>query len=163
MDLLDTLKQFKRIEPDLSFAENSRRAILASAPFEKFSVRKIFTRVFETAGSLVLAGVLVFAIAGGFSGSKYLSPVSFSGIDPAALHAEAQAIDMQINLANITYAEVDRVAVSTPQAMSAKATPQFAPNSIASSTQSTSTVMTATSTSTSTSMGVNEALEKLAE
>ena len=82
----DILKQFKRIEADPTYTDYSRRAILASAQLEKLTVRAILMRVFEGAGSVALVGLLIFAIAGGFSGSKYLSPVQFSGIDPAALH-----------------------------------------------------------------------------
>jgi hypothetical protein len=103
MNLLKTLEELKNIKPDQTFSENSLRVILASTPIEPLSARRIFARSLATAGSLVMAGALVFIIAGGLSETK-LAP-QFSGIDPIALRAEAQAIDTQINLLNINYTE----------------------------------------------------------
>ncbi|MGB7957347.1 MAG: hypothetical protein WCF77_00685 [Minisyncoccia bacterium] len=103
MDLFETLKQLKAIESDPTFRENSRRAVLASAQLEPSSPRHILARIFGAAGSLVLAGALIFIITGGLSKTR-LAP-QFSSIDPVALHAEAQAIDLQINLLNVSYTE----------------------------------------------------------
>jgi hypothetical protein len=164
MDLQDILKQFKRIEPDPTYTDYSRRAILASSQIEKLTVKNVLMHIFETAGSVALVGVLIFAITGGFSGSKYLAPVQFSGIDPAALHAEAQAIDMQINLANLTYTEAAHIAESTPLTVNSAA-PTPTPLGAAAPAFSTSTGATAIApeTTPSSSISINEALQKLTE
>lgn len=103
MNLLETLRQLKTIQPDQTFSENSRRAILAFTPKESLSSRRILIRFLAATGSFVLAGALIFIIAGGLSTTS-LAP-QFSSIDPAALRAEAQAIDTQINLLNVSYPE----------------------------------------------------------
>jgi len=170
MEIQDILKQFKNIQPDPTYTEFSRRAVLASAQLEQLSLRRILARVMETAGSVALVGLLIFAIMGGFSGSRYLSPVQFSGIDPAALHAEAQAIDMQINLANLTYTESTRVAESTPHASGspfARATTTASAPPAAAAPAAAAPENTATSTGTgnapSSSVSINEALQKLTQ
>ncbi|MDE2019201.1 MAG: hypothetical protein KGJ13_02520 [Patescibacteria group bacterium] len=116
MTLEENLKKLKNIQPDPTYTDYSRRAILASVQLQQITFGKIIGRILETAGSVALVGLMIFAITGGFSGSKYLSPVQFSGIDPSALHAEAQAIDMQINLANLTYTEATHIAAPQPVA-----------------------------------------------
>ncbi len=164
MELKDILKQFKSIQPDPTYTDYSRRAILASAPLQKLTVRNVLMRVFEGAGSVALVGLLIFAIAGGFSGSKYLSPVQFSSIDPAALHAEAQAIDMQINLANLTYTEADQMTASTQQIVKATATTTTEQAAAGSATSANATTTaTTTETTPSSSISINEALQKLTE
>ena len=167
MNLEDSLKKLKNIQPDPTYTDYSRRAVLASAQPERLTVRNVFSHVFEAAGSLALVGLLIFAISGGFSGSKYLSPIQFSGIDPAALHAEAQAIDMQINLANLTYTEA---APSTINAIIAASTTAVAPQAAANGTAaaaSSTNMVAATSTipasTPSSSIPVNEALQRLIE
>ncbi len=178
MKIEDSLKKFKHIQPDPTYTDYSRRAILASAQLEKLTVRAILMRVFEGAASVALVGLLIFAVGGGFSGSKYLSPVQFSGIDPAALHAEAQAIDMQINLANLTYTSADNAAaaVSTPRMIAAivpattTAMQGAVPATSATSTATAGTTATTTTTATtpvvttpSSSISINEALQKLTQ
>lgn len=106
MKISEILKQFKTITPDAEYAEKSKRAVLA-AP-QSFAVRDrgimIFLRFLETGAALALGGFFILLATGSFSGSKYLAPVQYSVIDPNGLHAEAQAIDIQIQLANLDYA-----------------------------------------------------------
>lgn len=153
MELFETLKQLKKIQPDPAWTENSRRAILASTPIERLSFRQIAMHVFETAGSLALAGVLILVIAGGFSGSGYLAPVHLSVVDPIALRAEAQAIDTQINLLNLSYTENTNGAASTPAVATAK--PKKAEV-----TAGGNTTTTASSTKPS-SLSIDQALQQL--
>jgi hypothetical protein len=51
------------------------------------------------------AGVFVILLVGGFSTWKFLSPLHVESLDPAGLRAEAHAIDIQIQLADIAYPE----------------------------------------------------------
>ncbi len=155
MDLSKILKEIRNIEPDKNFSENSRRVVLAQLPAGPLSPRRIFARSIAVASSVALAGALIFIIAGGLSATK-LAP-KFSSIDPAALRAEAQAIDTQINLLNIDYAE---------NAISTKSAPTIKRNvPVAVSINSTSTAaMASTSAITATStLSVDEILQGLSQ
>jgi hypothetical protein len=115
MKISDILKQFKNIQPDTEYAEKSKRALLA-AP-QTMAVRErgimLFLHSLETSAALVLAGFFILLATGSFSGNKYLTPVQYSVIDPNGLHAEAQAIDIQIQLANLDYSVVASTSEST--------------------------------------------------
>jgi hypothetical protein len=151
MNLLETLRELKKLQPDQTFSENSRRAILASIPTEPLSPRRFFARSLAAAGSLVLAGALVFIISGGLSATD-LAP-RFSSIDPTALRAEAQAIDTQINLLNVSYTE------STAPASVAIKTKQ--PTTIGAI--SSSTMIIATSSVATSTISVDEVLQGLSQ
>lgn len=154
MNLLETLKEFKKIRPDPAFSENSRRTVLACEPKERLSPRRIFARSLAVAGSLAMAGALIFIIAGGLSATD-LAP-QFSSIDPTALRAEAEAIDTQINLLNVNYTEV---ASTEPVALRAvKSSRPTLTGGVSSSTE----MGTASSTATST-MSVDDILQGLSQ
>ena len=157
MDLFEILKQFKIIKPDEAFAEKSKRAILASLPIENkgmmdfFKAKHFVFRIVETGAALSLAGLFIVLITGGFSGSS-ISPVQFSAIDPQTLHAEAQAIDAQIQLASLNYSEPALVAESTQKL--AVAVSQKSGTATASSTNASSSVL---------SVSIDQALEALSK
>jgi hypothetical protein len=153
MNLLEILRELKTIQPNSTFSETSRRAILASIPPEPLSPRRIFARVLSVTGSLVLAGALIFIIAGGLSVTK-LAP-QFSSIDPTALRTEAQAIDTQINLLNVNYAESTQ-----PTSVMTHIKRQVV---IGAMSSSTSTPITATNSTTTSSMSVDEVLRELSQ
>jgi hypothetical protein len=152
MNLLEVLQELKKIQPNPTFTENSRRAVLASTPTEPLSSRRIFARFIAATGSLVLAGALIFIISGGLSATN-LAP-QFSSIDPTALHAEAQAIDTQINLLNVNYTESVASTESTPSLGGKTSAPLIISNA--------SLLVTASSTPTST-MSVDDILQGLSE
>jgi hypothetical protein len=151
MDLLKILQEFKKIRPSTTFSEISRRSVLATIPPEPISSRRIFARFIAATGSLVLAGALIFIIAGGLSATN-LAP-QFSSIDPDALHAEAQAIDTQINLLNVNYTEV---AASTQPAAATES--KVDTGIVISVTSSSATTASSTPTST---ISVDEILQGL--
>lgn len=151
MDLFETLKKLKVIDSDPTFRENSRRAILASAQLELATPRRILVRILGAAGSLVLAGALIFIITGGLSKTR-LAP-QFSSIDPIALHAEAQAVDSQIDLLNVNYVESP---VSTPSVVGLAEKQQLS----GSSSSTMQSVASSTSTST---ISINDALQALSQ
>ncbi len=121
MNLFETLKQFKRIEPDPAFSEKSKRMILAmpqeTRPAIAVRGALMFLHTIETAAALALAGFFILLATGSFSGTKYLAPVQYSVIDPGSLHAEADAIDTQIQLANVSYTEVSSTVMGSTAAM----------------------------------------------
>jgi len=149
MDLLKILKQFKNIEPNRAFSETSRRAVLAQAEaMPAWSVKRALFGILEAGTAVALAGFFIMLITGGFSGSR-LAPVQYSAIDPQGLRAEAQAIDIQIQLANLNY-----------QGSTAESTVQTVKP--ANTTKAASPVTSATSTPAATpTLTIDQALEKL--
>jgi hypothetical protein len=166
MNLFETLKQFKKIEPRADFSERSKREILLSPQGEPFVRRRIFSflHVLETGVAVALAGLFILILTGSFSGTNSIAPIQYSVIDPAGLHAEAQAIDMQIQLADINYPQVTSTASGASTVAAAagvavafsKALEENASSSVATSTASAA----ATSTPSST-LSVDQALEEL--
>ena len=155
MNLLETLKQFKNIHPDATFSETSKRAILATMPAAApWSARRVLFAILETGVAVTLTGFFILLVMGGLSGSK-LAPVQYSAIDPQGLRAEAQAIDIQIQLANLNYSE------SSPEstvAITGSAVKTGA--SIKPSLPEAGTTGGATTTTTST-LTIDQALQKL--
>ncbi len=171
MNLFETIKQFKNIEPDPGFTEKSKRMVLASPQKAEPSISMrgifIFLHTIETGAALVLVGFFILLVTGSFSGTKYLAPVQYSVIDPGGLHAEADAIDMQIQLANISYAEVSSTAAESTTAMvgvagtTAHSAKGAAPAAVGTSAADNSTG-TASGAGSST-LSINQALEQLSQ
>jgi hypothetical protein len=171
MKLSEVLKQFKNIEPDNGFTERSRREILLSPRSDQRTMRGVFAflHVLETGAAVVLAGFFILILTGSFPGTKSIAPIQYSVIDPQGLHAEAQAIDMQIQLANINYPQV----TSTPSGASNVPSPAvlrtaFSRALVAQSTSSVSISTLpgageATTSVSSTSLSIDQALEKLSQ
>jgi hypothetical protein len=105
MDLLDLLKKLKSIEPDKEFSLNSRNLILNTPPKVRVSFLGILLKNLELGAALALAGLLIFLTIGGFSAWKFFSPLELANFDATSIRAEAQAIDIQIKLANLNYIE----------------------------------------------------------
>ncbi len=171
MKLFDILKQFKNIQPNEDFSRYSRAEILLSPQDERRTMHGIFTflHVVETGAAIALVGFFILILTGNFSLMRFIEPVQYAVIDPAGLHAEAQAIDIQIKLANIEYPQVTTTAAATP-ATSAALTKAFATvlgTSAASSSvaMATSTAITSTSASvaSASSLSVDQALQQLTE
>ena len=122
--------------------------------------------IFETGVAVSLAVFLILVIAGQFPATSYIAPVQLSVIDPATLHAEAQAIDMQIQLANLSYQESTTTVneSTTATAPDAAVKPKFAATMLVGSSTATSTPSTVLASSTQTStMSVDEALQQLSQ
>ena len=171
MKLYDILKQFKNIEPDAEFSQRSRTEILLSPRNERPTMRGVFAflHIIETGVAVVLAGFFILILTGSFSPTRSIAPIQYAVIDPAGLHAEAQAIDMQIQLADVQYPQVTSTGVSGSTAASPAAlTKVFA---AALGTQSTSSASTpaasaadstsTASTTTSSTLTVDQALQHL--
>ena len=167
MNLLDILKQFKNIEPDHAYSQISKRAILAmdNAPRASWTARRTLFRLIETGIAVSLAGFFVFLITGGLSGSN--APVQYMAIDPQSLRAEAQAIDIQIQLANVTYLPSSDGASTLPVAggASTKSVPLTVGEvKTASPTTASGTIATTTDGNESSStLSLDQALEGLSK
>jgi len=164
MDLLKTLKKLKNIKADEGFTRKSRDLILAtsrSAPLNTLNIWRIILNNFETGAALALAGLLIFMIMGGFSAWKFFSPLQISGLDQASLRAEAQAIDIQIQLTDLTYNEPLslKLSESTQPTQGEIGT---APKSNVENKKSETGGAASPATSTS-ELSIDEALDKLGE
>lgn len=119
MNVEETLKQFKKIAPDAAYSEKSKRIVLATLPRERWTIRRGLLHIFETGIAVALAVFFIFVVTGQIANTPYVKnvePVQFSVINPETLKAEAQAVDMQIQLAEVAYA----VPTSTPNESTAQ-------------------------------------------
>lgn len=158
MELNELLKQFKRIEPDKDYSRRSLNLILYSAPARKPTLVDMLFKSAEFGAAIALAGLLIFVIAGGFSSTNIPSPLQLSNLDPAMLKAEAQAIDMQIQLVNLNYNEQGGSGVSGQN----ESTAPVASLSKKSSGALGSSLQNASGTASS-SLSVDEALQWLSK
>jgi hypothetical protein len=156
MNIFDKIKKLKLIEPDASFAERSKRVILATLPpelpFRRVSVRQVLMHLLEAGVAGGLVALFLLLITGSVTQSP-LSPTPFAAVSPTALHAEAQAVDIQIELAQLAY--------QAAQGKSAESTPVTAALPRASVT-ATSSLVVATS-SASPSLSVDDVLKALTQ
>lgn len=106
MNSLDILKKLKEIAPERYYMERSRTQILTTERPRKLSAWKVLVESLEAGSAMVLAGALLVLIFGGFSGIK---PLNIASLNPTNLRAEADAIDMQIQLTNISYNDFARI------------------------------------------------------
>ncbi len=120
MDLLTIFKNLKKIEPDQEYSLRSKRLILAIPPPRRLSGWQILLESIQSGATLVLTGILLIFLLGGFSVWKSLRPFQFESLDLKSLRAEAQAIDIQIELTKLTYTE----STSTGLSVTTQALPQ---------------------------------------
>lgn len=102
MDLLKLLKELKNIEPDKDFTLKSRNLILREFRPTSAEPWQILWSNIEFGASIALMVAMVYVMLGGLSTSKVGAPLQLSNLDPANLRAEAQAIDIQIQLTNLS-------------------------------------------------------------
>ncbi len=167
MKLSDILKQFKNIQPDVDFSRRSRAEVLLSLQDKRRTMRGVFAflHVIETGAAVALAGFFILILTGSFSPTRSIAPIQYAVIDPAGLHAEAQAIDIQIQLANIKYPQVASTAAAS--AALTKAFTTVLGTSAASSSAAVATSTTDASTSaaaaSTTTLSVDQALQQLTQ
>jgi len=169
MKLSDILKQFKYIEPDAEFSVRSRTEILLSPQAAPRTWRSVFTvlHMVETGAAVALAGFFIFILAGSFSPTRSIAPIQYAVIDPAGLHAEAQAIDMQIQLTDVEYPQVTSTAATSTA--SAAISSAFAgavaaqPTSSVSVSTLTAAPVVPTSTASTTALSVDQVLQQLSQ
>ncbi|KKW45316.1 MAG: hypothetical protein A3A43_03150 [Candidatus Liptonbacteria bacterium RIFCSPLOWO2_01_FULL_56_20] len=107
MKLESVLKNLQHIEADRGYTKRSRNLILSSG-LPTFSFQnswQVALRALQSGSAIALAGLLLVLTLGGFSAWQFLSPFQISSLDPASLKAEAQAIDIQVQLTQVSYYE----------------------------------------------------------
>jgi hypothetical protein len=114
MDILKTLKQLKAIAPNEHYTQISKRAILSTPKKAHLTPWQFMLQAMQSGAALTLTGILFILLFGGVSAWKWISPsFDIASLDPKTLHAEAQAIDIQIQLANLSYTEPSSTAATT--------------------------------------------------
>jgi hypothetical protein len=170
MELFDLLKNFKKIQPDAAYKESSKRAVLAEMLQKRISAWRTIATIFETGFAVALAIFFVLIITSQVPGISLpgplttkipgVSPAQLSVINPQTLRAEAQAVDIQIQLAQLTYQESTATIESTPQVAAAIIAKR--PAAIAASSSSTP-AGTSTSSTSSSSLSIDQALQELSQ
>jgi hypothetical protein len=151
-DLISKLKRLQSITPDPDYTRHSRSLLIKTpiAP-KSLSLWRVVVTSFQSGSVIALTAILLLVILGGFSAWQAISPFRLGSLDPASLRAEAEAIDMQIELTNLVYPEVQKTATPESTAKVVKTAP--APVS----TEET------VSTTTEEVVGIDEALEILSK
>ena len=145
MNILEILKKLNKISADPVYSERAKSRILNTAQPRRISVWRVIFESVEVGSAIVLAGAFLVLILGGFSG---LEMFNVTNLNPTSLKAEAEAIDAQIELANLNYQDFAQQKETT----AALALPK-AKLSIASEA----------SKATSTPLGIDDALKALSE
>lgn len=115
-EIKQQLKILRRITPDAEFSRRSRETILGLPAIAPLRPWKIFTTSIQFGSAIALTAVLLLVILGGISAWKYLSPFRLSSLDPASLKAEAEAVDIQIELSTLSYTEAAKQPAAPPTA-----------------------------------------------
>lgn len=110
--LFNLLKQLKSVKAHEDYVRSTRSHVVAFAKENPkhassrvlFSSWRVLLRALESGSAIALTGVLLLLIVGGFSTLR--KPVGILGLDPVGLRAEAEAIDIQIQLSELDYSEV---------------------------------------------------------
>ena len=162
--MIHILKQLKRINPDPSFSARSRIELLAQMPMRimRPSVWQLLGESMASAGALALVGILLLVAVGGFSAWNFLTPLRIASLDPAGLTAEAEAIDIQIQLAGVGYTDLE-AAESTPAIAGAPAPERQQNIATHKLAQELGVALPTATTTDDNTLTIDEALDALAE
>jgi hypothetical protein len=104
---LDHLKKLKNVKPRPSYVSRSRAEILTTPVLpQRASWRQIVFGMAQSGSAIALMGIFFVFLAGGFSLMKVV------GWDRQSITVEAQAIDMQIQLADLKYTNTNFINAS---------------------------------------------------
>lgn len=103
MEVEKILKEFKSIEPRADFSKISRATILATPRIAKRTWGEILWPSLRFSTGALITGFVIVVIVGAFSLTGINSKVPLASLDPLTLRAEAEAIDIQIQLTVLGY------------------------------------------------------------
>jgi len=103
MEVEKILKEFKRIEPRAEFSKISRATILATTRAPQKTWGQILWPSLRFSTGALITGFVIVVIVGAFSLTGINSRVPLASLDPITLKAEAEAIDIQIQLTALGY------------------------------------------------------------
>lgn len=163
MDIFSLIKKLHDITPDPEYTDRSKRAILGlpfEAPRERVTVGRFILNTLQFGSAIALASFLIMLVFGGFSIGGIFEQFRMASLDPQSLRAEADAIDIQIKIAELSYTENTE---STP--MTLMAAPKVAPTPISPEVQEAAEALglSAPQSSSSETVTIDSVLRTLAE
>lgn len=161
MKLNEFLKTLQDITPDAEYSARSRRLILGDAPMPRMRTWRFFVHNFQFGGAVAFAALILVVVIGGASFFTFLAPFRLSSLDASSLNAEAQAVDIQVNLAKLSYPSKPRAA-----AVSVRATSTGDASTSATTTSSTAAAplpSPAPSTTASSTVTADQVLDQLSK
>jgi hypothetical protein len=108
MDIIKLLQKLKNIEADPEYTKMSRQRILNLSPERDGTFRtpwQFILHSLQFGSAVALATLLVVLTIGGLAAWESVSHIELSSLAPSNLKAEAEAIDVQIQLTDIVYSE----------------------------------------------------------
>lgn len=111
MNIEHLVGKLNTIVPRAEYTKRSRGLLVGSSfRIEKDAFRPwhLFLHGIQFGSALALVGLLFLLISGSFSAWQSASPFRLSSLDPAGLRAEAEAVDIQLQLTGIAYREPAR-------------------------------------------------------
>lgn len=156
-DIFTLLRKLQAIAPETGYTERSRRLILGAETASPFRVPwRFLLRGLQFGSAIALSTLLVALLVGGLAIWKLLSPLQLSSLDPIGLRAEAEAIDLQIQLTDVAYTEPIGGIGTVPYAASA-------PRKNGSVAKGKQNGNVPAATSSMPAVTIDEALDKLSE
>jgi hypothetical protein len=157
----DIFKELRKIQPDEEYTRTSREFIMRTPQLGiGHSWRKIFLNTFEYGAAIALVVFLLVMISG--SSFNIFSPFRLASLNPGAIRAEAEAIDIQMKLLNLTYPDFETS--STPKLSTVKTSPEILTSKKTTNQDSSPAGNVATTTASDTSstpIGPDEAVDLL--
>lgn len=167
MELIEILKKLKKIEANAEYTRKSRQIIMSQERnvWPVFSLKHFAVNIFQSGSAIAMTAMVLLLIFGSFSLWKIFSRGNPIAIELTGLQAEAQAIDIQIQLTNIAYHEPVLLENKTSTVPFARpATPANNVSGILDPrVEQEAKNLGLTPTGSSTSVLINEALDNLAK
>lgn len=114
MEIFELLKDLKNIEADPDYLIRSRAELLTRPPKVRNGAWNIFVSALQSGSAIALTGLFLLLLLGGFSITKLTSFFgAFGSLQRGALTVEAQAVDIQIQLADLNYKNTPRAQFKT--------------------------------------------------
>lgn len=119
MQLHEHLKQLKSIEPDRDYTRRSRLAIIGDNPMPlRTGWRHVLVHNLQFGAAIAVMAAVFMIVMGGSYISSLFNPFQGTAFDVSSLKAEAQDVDIQIELAKMSYPQTaSRKAVPSPTAI----------------------------------------------
>ncbi len=158
MDLIKLLQKLKAIKADPDYARMSREQLLNLSSGRTGVFRATWQFILHSlqfGSALALATILIMLIVGGFAAWKSVSHVELGSLNPASLRAEAEAIDVQIQLTNIVY--------NQPEGLETTRQTAITPKIRKAEEQAKSLGLKPVSSSSAPTITIDEALDRLSE
>jgi hypothetical protein len=164
MNLEQSLQQLKKITPNEKITHQSRAIILAHTPLPPpiswaARIGSFIVENVQIATSIALTSITIILFTSGPSILEKISPLKFASVDRSAITAEAEAVDIQIKLAELAYIEPERLIPAPALAVLANKMTAVGTNETSTVTSSTTPELPTTESSAS----IEEALDSLSQ